>query len=137
MIFTNPTQEQINHILLNTRVIAVVGLSDNPDRTSYKVSQIMQSNGYRIIPINPNAAEVLGEKCYASLEQVPESIDLVNVFRRSELAVPIAEAAVLVQAKVFWLQLGVYNEAAAQIALNSGLTVIMDRCIKIEHANLI
>lgn len=134
MNFTNPSQEQIRQILFNTRVIAVVGLSDKPDRTSYRVSQIMQSKGYRIIPVNPNATEILGEKCYASLEEVPEAIDLVNVFRKSELVVPIAEAAVLVQAKVLWLQLGVYNETAAQIALQSGLKVVMDRCIKIEHA---
>jgi len=137
MNYSNPTQEQIRQILLNTRVIAVVGLSDNPDRTSYRVSQMMQSKGYRIIPVNPNVEQILGEKCYASLDEVPEAIDVVNVFRKSELVVPVAEAAVQVQAKVLWLQLGVYNETAAQIAMQSGLTVIMDRCIKVEQAKLI
>jgi predicted CoA-binding protein len=137
MAFENPSREQIKQILTDTKVIAVVGLSDNPDRISYMVSQAMQDKGYRIIPVNPNAEQILGEKSYASLEDIPDSIDIVNVFRRSEHIVPIAEEAVKIKAKVLWLQQGIYNEAAAQIAENHGIEVIMDRCIKVEDSILL
>lgn len=137
MGFENPTREAIKQILENTKVIAVVGLSDNPDRTSYMVSEAMQNKGYRIIPVNPNAEQILGEKCYAALADIPEKIDIVNVFRRSEFIVPIAEEAIQVKAKVLWLQLGVYNEEAASLASNQGITVIMDRCIKVEDSILL
>ncbi|MDB5052572.1 MAG: CoA binding domain protein [Bacilli bacterium] len=137
MAFENPSREQIKQILTDTKVIAVVGLSDNPDRISYMVSQAMQDKGYRIIPVNPNAEQILGEKSYASLEDIPDSIDIVNVFRRSEHIVPIAEEAVKIKAKVLWLQQGIYNEAAAQIAEDHGIEVIMDRCIKVEDSILL
>jgi predicted CoA-binding protein len=137
MSFENPNREEIKQILEKTKVIAVVGLSDNPDRTSYMVSEAMQNKGYRIIPVNPNAKQILGEKCYASLTDIPEQIDIVNVFRRSEFIVPIAEEAIKVKAKVLWLQLGVYNEEAASLAGNQGLSVIMDRCIKVEDSILL
>jgi uncharacterized protein len=137
MGFENPNREEIKQILEKTKVIAVVGLSDNPDRTSYMVSEAMQNKGYRIIPVNPNAKQILGEKCYASLTDIPEQIDIVNVFRRSEFIVPIAEEAIKVKAKVLWLQLGVYNEEAASLAGNQGLSVIMDRCIKVEDSILL
>jgi predicted CoA-binding protein len=136
MGFENPTREEIKQILEDTKVIAVVGLSDKPDRTSYMVSEAMQNKGYRIIPVNPNAEQILGEKCYASLADIPEEIDIVNVFRRSEFIVPIAEEAIQVKAKVLWLQLGVYNEEAAALASEQGMTVIMDRCIKVEDSIL-
>src|SRR5258708_2790226 len=112
MGFENPAREEIKQLLEITKIIAVVGLSDNPERTSYMVSEAMQTKGYRIIPVNPNAEQILGEKSYASLEDVPERIDIVNVFRRSEHIMPIAEQAINVKAKVLWLQLGVYNEEA-------------------------
>jgi predicted CoA-binding protein len=137
MGFVNPNREDIKQILEKTKIIAVVGLSDNPDRTSYMVSEAMQNKGYRIIPVNPNAEQILGEKCYASLLDIPEQIDIVNVFRRSEFIVPIAEEAIKAKANVLWLQLGVYNEEAASLASKQGLTVIMDRCIKVEDSILL
>lgn len=136
MAFENPDREQIKEILKQTKTIAVVGLSDKPDRTSHMVSAAMQGKGYRIIPVNPNAEQILGETCYASLTDIPESVDIVNVFRRSEHTPPVAEEAVKIKAKVLWLQLGVYNEEAAKIATDGGLHVIMDRCIKVEDSIL-
>src|SRR6478752_7531829 len=136
MTFENPSREHIKEILANAGNIAVVGLSDKPDRTSYMVAAAMQSRGYRIIPVNPNATEILGEKCYASLSDIPEPVDIVNVFRRADQVVPVAEEAVNIKAKVFWLQLEIVNEEAGRIASDGGLTVIMDRCIKVEDAIL-
>jgi predicted CoA-binding protein len=137
MAFENPNREEIKQILQQTGTIAVVGLSDKPDRISYMVSEAMQNKGYRIIPVNPNAEQILGEKCYPSLDQIPEKIDIVNVFRRSEHIMPVAEEAVQVNAKVLWLQQGIYNEEAAALAAEHGMTVIMDRCIKVEHSILL
>lgn len=136
MAFTNPSREEIKTILENVGNIAVVGLSDKMDRTSYMVSAAMQNRGYRIIPVNPQAAgqKILGETCYASLKDVPEPIDMVNVFRRSEYCADIAREAVDVGAKTIWLQLGVVNNEAAQIAQEQGIDMIMDRCIKVEEA---
>lgn len=134
MAFENPAGEQIKAILENANTIAVVGLSDNPERTSYQVSQAMQQQGFRIIPVNPNATNILGETVYPSLLDIPEPVDIVNVFRRSEYIVPIAQEAVKIQAKVLWLQQGIINEEAARIASEAGITVIMDRCIKVMAA---
>jgi predicted CoA-binding protein len=100
------------------------------------VAKAMQNRGYRIIPVNPNAEMILGEKCYPALSDIPDPVDIVNVFRRAEQVVPIAEEAVRIKAKVFWLQLDIVNEEAAEIALKGGLEVIMDRCIKVEDAIL-
>lgn len=136
-MFENPERSQIKQLLENSKTIAVVGLSDNPDRTSYMVSEAMQAKGYRIIPVNPNADAILGEKCYAALEDIPEDIDIVNVFRRSEFTPDIARSAVAIRAKALWLQLGVSNEETAEIAAAGGLTVIMDRCIKVEDSILL
>lgn len=138
MAFTNPSREEIKTILENVGNIAVVGLSDKMDRTSYMVSAAMQNRGYRIIPVNPQAAgqKILGETCYASLKDVPEPIDMVNVFRRSEYCADIAREAVDVGAKTIWLQLGVVNNEAAQIAEEHNIHMIMDRCIKVEEAIL-
>ncbi|MGG4032923.1 CoA-binding protein [Paenibacillus cisolokensis] len=132
MAFENPSREQIRNILLESSVIAVVGLSDKPERTSYAVSEAMQRKGYRIVPVNPNATEILGEKSYPTLKDIPFPVDIVNVFRRSEFTPPVAEEAVAIGAKTLWLQLGIYNEEAANIASAGGLNVIMDRCIKVE-----
>lgn len=137
MAFENPPRERIKQILLSTKNIAVVGLSDNPERISHMVAKAMQDKGYRIIPVNPHAERILGEKCYASLTDIPEIIDIVNVFRRSDQVVPIAEEAAKIKAKVFWLQQGIVNEEAAQVAGSQGLEVIMDRCIKVEDSILI
>ncbi|MCD1257954.1 CoA-binding protein [Paenibacillus athensensis] len=136
MAFENPGRDRIKDILAGAGNIAVVGLSDNPDRTSYMVAEALQQRGYRIIPVNPNAERILGETCYPSLTDVPEPVDIVNVFRRAEQVVPIAEEAVRIGAKVFWLQLGIVNEEAGRIAAEAGLDVIMDRCIKVEDAVL-
>lgn len=138
MAFENPSRERIKELLQGAGNIAVVGLSDKPDRTSHMVAEAMQKKGYRIIPVNPNASgTILGETCYASLADIPEPVDIVNVFRRSEQTVPVAEEAVNIKAKVLWLQQGIYNEDAARIAAEGGLTVIMDRCIKVEDAILL
>lgn len=138
MAFENPSREQIKEILQNAGNIAVVGLSDKTDRTSYMVAQAMQSNGYRVIPVNPTVTgEILGEKVYASLSDIPEPVDIVNVFRRSEQTPPVAEEAVKIGARVLWLQQGIVSEEAYEIASQRGLTVIMDRCIKVEDSILI
>ncbi|MBB6730259.1 CoA-binding protein [Cohnella zeiphila] len=137
MAFENPSREQIKKILQQTRTVAVVGLSEDPSKTSHMVSQAMQAKGYRIIPVNPKADRILGETCYPSLKDIPEPVDIVNVFRRPEHTPPIAEEAVAIGAKVLWLQLGIVNEEAADIAAKGGLTVIMDRCIKVEDSILL
>lgn len=136
MAFENPPRERIKEILEETTNVAVVGLSDNPERTSHMVAQALQVRGYRVIPVNPNADQILGEICYPSLSDIPEKVHIVNVFRRSEQVVPIAEEAVKIGAKVFWLQSGIMNDEAAEIAGGAGLEVIMDRCIKVEDAVL-
>ncbi|MGN7357657.1 CoA-binding protein [Paenibacillus sp. SAF-054] len=136
MSFENPTRDEIKKILENAGNIAVVGLSDKTDRTSYMVAQAMQSRGYRIIPVNPTAAgkQILGETCYASLKDIPEPVDIVNVFRRSEYCADVAREAAEIKANVLWLQLGIVSDEAAAIAEQSGMRVIMDRCIKVEEA---
>lgn len=137
MAFENPAREQIKDILQNSTNIAVVGLSDKPDRVSYMVSEAMQAKGYTIIPVNPNADTILGQKSYASLKDIPVQVDIVNVFRRSEYTPPVAEEAVAIGAKTLWLQLGIASEEAAAIAVSGGLQVIMDRCIKVEDSILL
>ncbi|GAF66624.1 CoA-binding protein [Alkalihalobacillus trypoxylicola] len=134
MAFTNPSNEQIKEILHQYKNVAVVGLSDNPERTSYMVSQAMQKAGYKIIPVNPNVSEVLEEKAYSSLSEVKEKVDIVNVFRRSEFLPSIAKEAVSIEAPVFWAQLGVVDEEAAAYLLENKVKTVMDRCIKVEHA---
>lgn len=136
MAFQNPPQDKIRQILQDAKTVAVVGLSDNPERVSHMVAEAMQRRGYRIIPVNPNAEQILGEKCYPSLKDVPERVDIVNVFRRSDQVVPIAEDAVSIGAKVLWLQQGIVNEEAADIARSAGLEVVMDLCIKVADSVL-
>jgi len=123
----------IADLLRQSRVIAVVGLSSKRFRPSYGVAEYMQHAGYRIIPVNPNETEVLGEKAYARLEDVPEHIDIVDIFRRSEFVAPLVESAIRLGASSVWMQEGVVDESAAQKARAAGLTVIMDRCILKEH----
>lgn len=123
-------------ILRKYKTIAVVGLSPNRMRPSNGVTQYMQSQGYRIIPVNPGHAEILGEKSYRRLEDIPEPVEIVNVFRRSEETGPVFDSAVAIGAKVVWLQEGIENEAAAAKARAAGLEVVMDRCILKEHRRM-
>lgn len=137
-MYTLPDQQTRKRILEEANTIAVVGLSDNPERTSYMIAEALQQNGYRIIPVNPMLTEpVLGEKPYASLADIPEPVDIVDVFRRSEHTPEIAKEAAAIKAKVLWLQQGIYNEEAYKYASDGGLTVIMDLCIKVDHALLV
>ncbi|HEY6344656.1 MAG TPA: CoA-binding protein [Bryobacteraceae bacterium] len=126
----------IPEILKSSRTIAVVGLSSNPMRPSNGVAAYLQRAGYRVIPVNPNESEVLGEKCYARLEDVPEKIDVVDIFRRSECVPEIVESAIRVGAKTVWMQEGVVNQQAAERARAAGLEVVMDRCTLKEHRKL-
>lgn len=123
----------IPELLKQAKTIAVVGLSSKPDRSSFGVSAYMQQQGYKIIPVTPVETEVLGEKAYPRLEDVPVEIDIVNVFRRSEYVPDIVDSAIAVGAKAIWTQLGVVHEDAAGTAAEAGLTVVMDRCIAVEH----
>jgi uncharacterized protein len=125
--------DPIADILKKCKTIAVVGLSSNPMRPSHGVSEYMQSAGYRIIPVNPNETEVLGEKSYARLEDVPERIDVVDIFRRAEFVPQVVESAICVDAKAVWMQLGIENEEAAEKAKAAGLAVVEDACMLIEH----
>ena len=124
----------IPDLLLKSHVIAVVGLSSKKFRPSYGVAEYMQREGYRIIPVNPNEVEVLGEKAYARLEDVPEHVDIVDIFRRSEFVAPLVEEAIRRGASAVWMQEGVVDEAAAEKARAAGLAVVMDRCILKEHS---
>ena len=120
--------------ILDMKKIAVVGLSSDPSRASYGVAKYMQRHGYDVIPVNPNEPEILGEKAYPSLSDLPEPPELVDVFRRSEHVAGVVDEAIAVGAKAIWLQLGVIDEEAARKARDAGLLVVMDRCLKIEHA---
>ena len=130
---THANCDAILELLKNYKTIAVVGLSSNPMRPSFGVMEYMQFVGYRIIPVNPNETEVLGEKSYARLEDVPEKIDIVNVFRRAEEVPPVVESAIRVGAKAVWMQSGIENEEAAERARAAGMMVIEDACILVEH----
>ncbi|WP_010095666.1 CoA-binding protein [Ornithinibacillus scapharcae] len=133
----NPSNDQIREILENAKTIAVVGLSDNPEKTSYQISKIMQEVGYRIIPVNPMVDEVLGEKSFHSLADINEPIDIINVFRRPEYLPEVARDAAQTNCKVFWAQQGIVNEEANDFLTDKGFTVIMDLCIKVAHAVLV
>jgi predicted CoA-binding protein len=127
---------RISEILHTCRTIAVVGLSSKRFRPSYGVAEYLKRSGYRIIPVNPNETEVLGERCYPDLESIPEPVDLVDIFRRSEYVPEIVEAAIRIGAKAVWMQEGVVHERAAQRAEQAGLAVVMDRCILKDHRRL-
>jgi predicted CoA-binding protein len=126
----------ITELLKTSRTIAVVGLPGKRFRPSYGVAEYMQRNGYRIIPVNPFAETVLGEKCYPDLESIPERVDIVDIFRRSEFVPPIVEAAIRIEARAVWMQEGVVNEEAAERARAAGLEVVMDRCILKDHRRM-
>jgi predicted CoA-binding protein len=134
----NPDTREIQDLLSRARTVAVVGLSDREYRTSHAIANALQGFGYRIFPVNPNlSGQILGEEPYATVEDIPDQIDIVDVFRRSEKVMPVAEDAVASGAKVLWMQSGVVNEEAAAYAREHGLTVVMDRCIKVDYARLI
>ena len=128
--------EEIEEILKESRTVAVVGLSARPDRPSHKVAKYLQAHGYRIIPVNPNDAEVLGERAYPGLSSIPEKVDIVDIFRRSEEVLPVVEEAIRIGARAVWMQEKIVNEEAAQRARDAGLKVVMDRCLKKEHKRL-
>ncbi len=130
------SRKTIKRILDECRTVAVVGLSSNPMRPSHGVAYYIQRQGYRVIPVNPNEQEVLGEKAYATLAEVPEKIDLVDIFRRSEEAGAVVDEAIKIGAKAVWLQDGVIDRAAAKRAEDAGLLVVMDRCWLKEHARM-
>ncbi|MGE6260495.1 CoA-binding protein [Heyndrickxia sporothermodurans] len=134
MAIENPSREEIGKILKKANRVAVVGLSNNPERTSYMVSEAMQKAGYEIIPVNPGIDEVLGVKAVPSLKEIKGHVDIVNIFRRSEYLPELAKEFLEMDADVFWAQLGVENEEAYNLLKENGKTVIMDRCIKVEHA---
>ncbi|PAE26509.1 MULTISPECIES: CoA-binding protein [Bacillaceae] len=134
MAIENPSRDEIGILLKKAKRIAVVGLSGNPDRTSYMVSEAMQKAGFEIIPVNPSVDEVLGVKAVPSLKDIEGHVDIVNVFRRSEFLPEIAREFAEIDADIFWAQLGVANQEAYDFLKEKGYTVIMDRCIKVEHA---
>jgi predicted CoA-binding protein len=126
----------LRRVLQSNRVIAVVGLSPDWNRPSYFAAKYMLEHGYTVVPVNPRADEILGQKCYPDLAAIPFKVDMVDVFRKPEDVPPIADAALRIGAKCLWLQLGVINEAVAEQASAAGLDVVMDRCVKIEYARL-
>lgn len=137
MTWQNPTNEKLSSILQAAKTIAVVGLSNNQDKTAYQISQRMQQLGYKIIPINPNADEVLGEKAYPTLAEVPEKIDIINVFRRPEHLPDVAKDAANTDCRMFWAQQGIVNEDAYHFLKDQGFEVVMDLCIKVVHSVLV
>ena len=132
----SPDTHTLLRVLEQARTIAIVGLSPDAGRPSHGVARYLQANGYRIVPVNPRCTEVLGEPCFAALEDIPFAIDVVDVFRRTEDVVPIARSAVAIGARCLWQQLGVTNAEADGIATAGGLVSVMDRCIKIDHQRI-
>jgi predicted CoA-binding protein len=131
------SENEIRNLLREARTVAVVGMSDNPERDSNGVARFLQRNGYNIIPVNPNLQGlVIGERPYASLREIPVQVDVVVIFRRSEFVPEITEEAIAIGARAVWMQLGVINEAAATRTKEAGLMVVMDRCMAIEHRRL-
>ncbi|MTI81327.1 MAG: CoA-binding protein [Firmicutes bacterium] len=136
-MFQNPTDVQIKELLQKANTVAVVGLSDKPERDSHKVAKYLQGKGYKIIPVNPKYDSVLGEKCYKKVSEIPEQVDIVDVFRRSIDTPPVVDDAISIKPAAIWLQLGIVNEDAANTAQQNNLMIIMDRCIKVDHAKLL
>jgi predicted CoA-binding protein len=136
MSFTNPNSDEICSMLHRSHTIAVVGLSPNPDRPSYRVARAMQAHGYRIVPVRPLVREVLAEHAYAALEDIPFKVDMVDVFRASEHVPAIVESCIALGIKLLWLQDGVIHEEAAQRAQAAGITVVMNRCVWRDYTQL-
>ncbi|QIN83242.1 CoA-binding protein [Rubrobacter tropicus] len=134
----NPDSDEIRDILSTSRTVAVVGLSDRPYRTSHAIARALQAFGFEIFPVNPHlSGPVLGETPFSKVQEIPERVDIVDVFRRSEEVMPVARDAVAAGARVLWMQSGIVNEEAAAYARQQGLTVVMDRCIKVDYASLV
>ena len=133
----NPPPGEVKAILEKNRIVAVIGLSPKAERDSHQVARYLQKQGYRIVPVNPGQKEILGEASYPNLKAIPFAVDVVNIFRRSEAVPPVVEDAIAVGAKAVWMQLGITHNEAAQKARNAGLKVVMNKCIKIEHMNLV
>lgn len=133
----NPEMKEIKTILEKAKTIAVVGLSDKPDRTSHQVAEVLVNAGYRVIPVNPRVDEVFGVKAVASLSDITEQVDIINVFRRSDFLPELVPDVLKSNAPVFWSQLGVYDEDVKEQLEQAGKTVIMDRCIKVDYASLL
>jgi predicted CoA-binding protein len=131
------TDDDMRRLLRGVKTFALVGLSSNAERPSHKVAKYLMANGYTVIPVNPAEQEILGQKCYPRLADIPQPVDVVDCFRKSSDIPPLADDAIGIGAKVLWMQLEVINEEAAQKALAAGLDVVMDRCPKIEHARLL
>jgi predicted CoA-binding protein len=137
MSFGNPSDDEIRAILTRVMTVAVVGCSPDPGRDSHKVARVLQRIGHRVIPVNPQAREILGVRCYGSLRHIEQQVDMVDVFRRSELVPDIVEDTIAIGAGILWLQLGVVHEEAAARARAAGITVIMDRCPAVEYRRLV
>lgn len=136
-MFENPADNQIREILQKSKNIAVVGLSENEERDSHRVARYLTANGYNVIPVNPSANEIMGKRSYADLASIPERVDIVNVFRRSEHLPAVVEASLPLKPLCVWAQLGVVDEGAASRAAGRGVVMIMDRCIMVEHKRLV
>lgn len=130
------SDSDLKRLFETVRTIAVVGCSPKPERPGHYVAKYLQDLGYRVIPVNPGQTEILGEKCYASLRDIPEPVDMVDCFRRAEDIPPVVEDAIAIGAKFVWMQLGIVNEEAAQRAVDAGIEVVMDRCPKIDYPRL-
>lgn len=136
MAYANPTDQELRMLLTQATTIAVVGASSNPERAAYGIMKKLQSVGYKVIPVNPRETEVLGERAYPALSDIPVPVDIVDVFRRAEDTPGIADEAVAIKAKVLWLQTGIANDEAAARAKAGGVTPVMDACIGVAHAML-
>ena len=135
-MFNLPTLTLIKEILRSARTIAVVGFSPKENRPSNMVGRYLIEAGFNVIPVNPGHAQICGLRCYPDLSSIPEPVDVVDIFRRSEEVLPVVEEAIAIRAKVIWMQLGIINQEAAELAEQAGLKVIMDRCIKVDHMQL-
>lgn len=137
MSFGNPSDDEIREILTRPMTVAVVGCSPDPNRDSHKIARALQTMGHRVIPVNPQAREILGLRCYGSLRHIEQRVHMVDVFRRSEVVPAIVEDTVAIAAGILWLQLGIIHEAAAARACAAGITVVMDRCPAVEYRRLV
>jgi predicted CoA-binding protein len=133
---SNPTEDEIRDILENYTTVAVVGLSDKPERASHAVAKYLKEHGYTVIPVNPYKSEILGEKSYPDLASIPRQVDIVNIFRNIDAIPGIVDEAIKIKAKVIWMQLGLEHDESAQKAREAGLVAVQSKCIKVEHAKL-
>ena len=136
-MYTAPSDTQIKSLLAESTTIAVVGMSPKSERPSNSVAEYLMAQGYRVIPVNPGHGEILGLTCYPNLDAIPESIDIIDIFRKSSEVGPVVDQAVEIGVRAVWMQLGIINEQGAGRALSAGLVTIMDRCLKVEHSRLI